>query len=159
MELLKQDYEEKIRNLEAEVKWVLISRFSQNILLIMAYIFFVSLCLLRLLISHYSRASRSDRATHEATISQLQQDLAAHNNHILLLARRLDEVNFEVESKCEAFVIQCIFIFSFPQFCYFNMQVSSSELWDHLFIIDRWCGGSGFERMSSGWTGRKKWIE
>ncbi|XP_054804736.1 protein At-4/1 [Prosopis cineraria] len=64
MELLKQDYEEKIGNLEAEVK-----------------------------------ASLHEKATYEATISQLRQDLAAHKNSIQLLSSRLDELHHEVESK------------------------------------------------------------
>lgn len=64
MELLKQDYEEKIGSLEAEVK-----------------------------------ASLHEKATYEATISQLRQDLAAHKNSIQLLSSRLDELHHEVESK------------------------------------------------------------
>ncbi|KAI9123343.1 hypothetical protein K1719_006232 [Acacia pycnantha] len=64
MELLKQGYEGKIGNLEAEVKSCL-----------------------------------REKATYEATISQLHQDLAAHKNSIQLLTSRLDELHFEVESK------------------------------------------------------------
>ncbi|KAI4335349.1 hypothetical protein L6164_014003 [Bauhinia variegata] len=64
MELLKQDYEAKITNLEAQVK-----------------------------------VSLREKATYEVTISQLHQDLAAHKNHMQVLANRLDQIHFEVESK------------------------------------------------------------
>ncbi|KAF7837967.1 protein At-4/1 [Senna tora] len=64
MEFLKQDYEEKIGNLEAELK-----------------------------------TSLREKATYDATISQLHRNLAAHKNHIQLLASRFDQLHFEVEAK------------------------------------------------------------
>ncbi|XP_019431141.1 PREDICTED: protein At-4/1 [Lupinus angustifolius] len=64
MKLLKQEYEERIGSLEAQVK-----------------------------------ESQNKEATYEGTISQLQQDLAAHKNHMQILANRLDQIHFEVESK------------------------------------------------------------
>ncbi|KAH9653700.1 hypothetical protein KPL70_027484 [Citrus sinensis] len=42
-----------------------------------------------------------EKATNEATISNLHQDLAAHKMHMQTLAKRLDQVKFDVEMKCE----------------------------------------------------------
>ncbi|XP_061352694.1 protein At-4/1 [Gastrolobium bilobum] len=47
-------------------------------------------------------ASLHKEATYEATISQLHQDLAAHKSHMQVLANRLDQIHFEVESKYNA---------------------------------------------------------
>lgn len=52
----------------------------------------------------------------EATISQLQQDLAAQKNTMQLLTSRLNELHFEVESKCEAFVLAELICIFFPHF-------------------------------------------
>ncbi|XP_021642816.2 protein At-4/1 isoform X2 [Hevea brasiliensis] len=40
-----------------------------------------------------------DKATSEATINQLSQDLVAHKSHMQTLAIRLERVHFDVESK------------------------------------------------------------
>ncbi|KAK4592051.1 hypothetical protein RGQ29_016509 [Quercus rubra] len=40
-----------------------------------------------------------EKATNEATISLLRQDLTAHKTHVQTLAKRLDRVHFDVESK------------------------------------------------------------
>lgn len=42
-----------------------------------------------------------EKATNEATISNLHQDLAAHKMHMQTLAKKLDQVKFDVEMKCE----------------------------------------------------------
>ena len=80
---------------------------------------FELLFLLWSLISHYNRASLDEKATYEATVSQLRQDLAAHKNHMQVLANRLDQMHFEVESKCEAFLPPFFFFFFFH----------NSEIW------------------------------
>lgn len=59
------------------------------------------------LISPYVRASLHEKATYETTISQLHQDIAAHKSHMQVLANQLDQIHFEVESKCEAFLFTC----------------------------------------------------
>uniref|UniRef100_A0A7N2LCR4 Uncharacterized protein n=1 Tax=Quercus lobata TaxID=97700 RepID=A0A7N2LCR4_QUELO len=40
-----------------------------------------------------------EKATNEATINLLRQDLTAHKTHVQTLAKRLDRVHFDVESK------------------------------------------------------------
>ncbi|XP_050919327.1 protein At-4/1 isoform X2 [Lathyrus oleraceus] len=45
------------------------------------------------------KESLHEKATYEATISQLNGDIAAHKNHMQVLANRLDQIHFEVESK------------------------------------------------------------
>ncbi|KAM3686024.1 hypothetical protein ACJW31_11G165400 [Castanea mollissima] len=40
-----------------------------------------------------------EKATNEATINLLRQDLTAHKTHIQSLAKRLDRVHFDAESK------------------------------------------------------------
>ncbi|KAK7329136.1 hypothetical protein VNO77_23282 [Canavalia gladiata] len=45
------------------------------------------------------KASLHEKATYEATISQLHGDLIAHKNHLQVLANRLDQIHVEVESK------------------------------------------------------------
>lgn len=51
------------------------------------------------------RESLHEKATYEATISQLHGDLAAHKSHMQVLAMRLDQLHVEVESKCKAFCL------------------------------------------------------
>ena len=48
-----------------------------------------------------SRGLLLEKATNEATINLLRQDLTAHKTHVQTLAKRLDRVYFDVESKCE----------------------------------------------------------
>ena len=48
-----------------------------------------------------SRGLLLEKATNEATINLLRQDLTAHKTHVQTLAKRLDRVHFDVESKCE----------------------------------------------------------
>ncbi|XP_057431067.1 protein At-4/1 [Lotus japonicus] len=43
--------------------------------------------------------SLNEEATYRATINQLHQDLASHKSHMQVLASRLDQIHFEVESK------------------------------------------------------------
>ncbi|GLU10573.1 hypothetical protein SLE2022_273660 [Rubroshorea leprosula] len=64
IERLKQDYEAKVGELEANVRGLLL-----------------------------------EKATNEATISHLRQDLGAHETQLQALAKRLDEVHLDVESK------------------------------------------------------------
>ncbi|XP_020235673.1 protein At-4/1 [Cajanus cajan] len=45
------------------------------------------------------KESLHEKATYEATISQLHGDLAAHKSHMQVLAMRLDQIHVEVESK------------------------------------------------------------
>ncbi|KAK9213321.1 hypothetical protein WN943_002708 [Citrus x changshan-huyou] len=45
------------------------------------------------------RSLMLEKATNEATISNLHQDLAAHKMHMQTLAKRLDQVKFDVEMK------------------------------------------------------------
>ncbi|KAB1204296.1 Protein At-4/1 [Morella rubra] len=45
------------------------------------------------------RGLRLEKSTSEATINLLRQDLAAHKSHMQTLAKRLDCVHFDVESK------------------------------------------------------------
>ncbi|XP_022635922.1 protein At-4/1 isoform X2 [Vigna radiata var. radiata] len=45
------------------------------------------------------KESLHEKATYEATISQLHGDLAAHKSHMQVIAMRLDQLNVEVESK------------------------------------------------------------
>ncbi|KAL1363665.1 hypothetical protein HN51_011868 [Arachis hypogaea] len=45
------------------------------------------------------KACLHKEATYESTTSQLHQDLTAHKNHMQVLANRLDQIHFEVESK------------------------------------------------------------
>ncbi|XP_027339516.1 protein At-4/1 [Abrus precatorius] len=45
------------------------------------------------------KASLHEKATYEATISQLHGDLAARESHMQVLANRLDQIHVEVESK------------------------------------------------------------
>ncbi|MED6175966.1 hypothetical protein PIB30_083339 [Stylosanthes scabra] len=45
------------------------------------------------------KASIQKEATYESATSQLHQDLTAHKNHMQVLANRLDQIHFEVESK------------------------------------------------------------
>ncbi|XP_058727826.1 protein At-4/1-like [Vicia villosa] len=45
------------------------------------------------------KESLQEKAAYEATISQLNGDIAAHKNHMQVLANRLDQIHFEVESK------------------------------------------------------------
>uniref|UniRef100_A0A2N9G3E9 Protein At-4/1 n=1 Tax=Fagus sylvatica TaxID=28930 RepID=A0A2N9G3E9_FAGSY len=40
-----------------------------------------------------------EKATNQATVNLLRQDLAAHKTHIHTLAKRLDHVHFDVDSK------------------------------------------------------------
>ncbi|XP_047147519.1 protein At-4/1 isoform X1 [Vigna umbellata] len=45
------------------------------------------------------KESLHEKATYEATISQLHGDLAAHKSHMQVIAMRLDQLHVEVESK------------------------------------------------------------
>ncbi|KAK2395467.1 4/1 protein short form protein [Trifolium repens] len=45
------------------------------------------------------KESLHEKATYEATINQLHGDIAAHKNHMQVLANQLDQIHFEVESK------------------------------------------------------------
>ncbi|KAK9210340.1 hypothetical protein WN944_002710 [Citrus x changshan-huyou] len=45
------------------------------------------------------RSLMLEKATNEATISNLHQDLAAHKMHMQTLAKKLDQVKFDVEMK------------------------------------------------------------
>lgn len=70
------------------------------------------------MISIYIRASRHEKVTYEATINQLNGDLAAHKSHMQVLANRLDQIHFEVESKCEALFLPLEkYEISLPQGC------------------------------------------
>lgn len=64
MERLKQDYEAKVGELEAEI-----------------------------------RGLQLEKATSEATISHLRQELAAHRTQVQALAQRLDQIHMDEESK------------------------------------------------------------
>ena len=46
-----------------------------------------------------------EKATNEATINHLRQDLAAHKTHMQALAYRLDQVHFDTESKCKGLLM------------------------------------------------------
>jgi hypothetical protein len=48
-----------------------------------------------------TRGLMLEKATNEATINLLRQDLVAHKSHMQTLAKRFDRVHFDVESKCE----------------------------------------------------------
>ncbi|TKY72773.1 At-4/1 protein [Spatholobus suberectus] len=59
------------------------------------------------------KESLHEKATNEATISELHGDLAAHKSHMQVLAMRLDQIHVEVESKCEALCLPVNIILRF----------------------------------------------
>ncbi|WVZ21522.1 hypothetical protein V8G54_008844 [Vigna mungo] len=79
------------------------------------------------------KESLHEKATYEATISQLHGDLAAHKSHMQVIAMRLDQLNVEVESKCEALCLPVnAWIFFASKLRYIYMCVMWAE---DLFVL------------------------
>ncbi|KAL9314698.1 hypothetical protein ACSQ67_020150 [Phaseolus vulgaris] len=78
------------------------------------------------------KESLHEKATYEATISQLHGDLAAHKSHMQVLAMRLDQLHVEVESKCKAFClpVKCMDFLCLKFLIYLYVRSYNSEVQD-----------------------------
>lgn len=75
-----------------------------------------------------------EKAKNEANINHLQQELAAHKSHMHVMASRLDQVQLDVETKCE--VLRNFFRLCSSVYKYWFEHIVHVDGFDTLYVAD-----------------------